>query len=64
MLKSCLEVQSLQRALDILETIGNSRKPVPLKTVTETTGLAKSTVYRLLQNLEQREYVRCDTSGR
>ncbi|MBZ4654803.1 MAG: transcriptional regulator, IclR family [Peptococcaceae bacterium] len=58
-----LEVQSLQRAFDILEVIGNSSRPVNLKTLTEATGLAKSTVYRLLNNLEGRDYVRCNPDG-
>ncbi|HWR40657.1 MAG TPA: IclR family transcriptional regulator [Patescibacteria group bacterium] len=64
MKKNGLEVQSLQRALDILEVVGNSRQPVPLKEITAQTGLPKSTVYRLLSNLEAREYIRCnaDTS--
>jgi DNA-binding IclR family transcriptional regulator len=58
-----LEVQSLQRALDILEVIGDSAKPVTLKVITESTGLPKSTVYRLLSNLEVREYIRCNNDG-
>lgn len=57
------EVQSLQRALDILEVIGTSAKPVSLKEVTQAANLPKSTVYRLLNNLEGRDYVRCDSHG-
>jgi DNA-binding IclR family transcriptional regulator len=61
--KSFLEVQSLQRALDILESIASSGKPVSLKALTSATELPKSTVYRLLGNLEHREYVRCNPDG-
>lgn len=58
-----LGVQSLNRAFDILEVIGNSGDPVTLKKIAETTGLPKTTVYRLLSNLENRNYVRCDNRG-
>jgi DNA-binding IclR family transcriptional regulator len=60
---SGLEVQSLQRTFDILEVVGNSDAPVSLKYITDETGLPKSTVYRLLSNLEKRDYVRCDSNG-
>lgn len=61
--KTFLEVQSLQRALNILEAIGDSSKPISLKALTESTGLPKSTAYRLLANLENRGYVRCNSDG-
>ncbi len=57
------EVQSLHRALDILEFIGNTSSPAQLKTITNATNLPKSTVYRLLRNLEARGYVACDSLG-
>lgn len=57
------EVQSLHRAFDILEVIGNSRNPISIKKITEDTGLPKSTVYRLLNNLENRNYAFCDHNG-
>lgn len=63
MAKHCWEVQSLQRALDILESIAASTKPVPLKILAAATHLPKSTAYRLLGNLENREYVRCNQDG-
>lgn len=63
MINKNLEVQSLMRALDILETVGESTSAVSLKTITERVGLPKSTVYRLLSNLESREYVRCNIDG-
>ncbi|WP_378956524.1 IclR family transcriptional regulator [Pelosinus sp. sgz500959] len=58
-----LEVQSLHRAFDILEVIGNSGAPISIKKITEETGLPKSTVYRLLNNLENRNYAFCDENG-
>ena len=58
-----LEVQSLQRTFDILEVVANSVLPVSLKYITDETGLPKSTVYRLLSNLEKRDYVKCDSNG-
>ena len=61
--KRSTDVQSLQRAFDILETIGNSRKGITLREITEKTGLPKTTVYRLLGNLESRDYVRCTSGG-
>lgn len=61
--KTFLEVQSLQRALNILEAIGASGKPLSLKALTASTGLPKSTAYRLLANLENRGYVRCSADG-
>lgn len=62
-INSNMEVKSLHRALDILETIGNSQIPLSLKKITEMTGLPKPTVYRLLRNLEERKYVACDSNG-
>jgi DNA-binding IclR family transcriptional regulator len=58
-----LEVQSLHRAFDILEAIGNSSNPINIKKIAEVTGLPKSTVYRLLDNLENRNYIFCDGNG-
>lgn len=62
--KSFLEVQVLQRAMDILEVIGTSAEPVSLKGITDRVGLPKSTVYRILSNLEARGYVCCSSEGR
>jgi DNA-binding IclR family transcriptional regulator len=59
-----MEVQSLHRALNILEAVGSSENPLSLKQLTELTGLPKPTVYRLLRNLEDRNYVTCDNTGK
>jgi len=61
--KHFLEVQVLQRAMDVLEAIGTSAEPVSLKAITERVGLPKSTVYRILSNLEARGYVCCSNEG-
>jgi DNA-binding IclR family transcriptional regulator len=61
--KHFLEVQVLQRAMDILEVIGTSSDPVSLKNITEKVRLPKSTVYRILSNLESRGYVCCSNEG-
>lgn len=58
-----IEVQSLHRAFDILEVISNSPNPISIKKITEDTGLPKSTVYRLLDNLQNRNYAFCDHNG-
>ncbi|MDR7868101.1 MAG: IclR family transcriptional regulator [Sporomusaceae bacterium] len=61
--KHFLEVQVLQRAMDVLEVIGTCNEPVSLKNITEKVGLPKSTVYRILSNLESRGYVCCSNEG-
>jgi len=58
-----IEVQSLHRAFDILEVIGSSPTPISIKKITEDTGLPKSTVYRLLDNIQNRNYAFCDDNG-
>lgn len=62
--KHVLEVQVLQRAMDVLEVIGTGTEPASLKSITEKVGLPKSTVYRILSNLESRGYVCCSSEGR
>ena len=63
MSKNLLAVQVLQRAMDVLEVVGSSSEPVSLKKITEQVGLPKSTVYRLLSNLEARSYICCGSDG-
>lgn len=58
-----LEIQSLHRALDLIEIIHKNTIPLKLKDLTIQTGLPKTTVYRLLRNLESRNYLYCDNSG-
>src|SRR6185369_2194424 len=46
-------VRSVQRALDILALLTEERPLVSIRDVVEATGLAKTTVIRLVQTLEQ-----------
>ncbi|MDR1535263.1 MAG: helix-turn-helix domain-containing protein, partial [Planctomycetota bacterium] len=50
-------VQSLDRAIDIIEALGNSRGGLSIATLCSITGLHKSTVHRLLAALKERGYV-------
>lgn len=57
-------VQSLERALDLLETLGKAEGALPLGELARRVNLHKSTVYRLLQTLGKRGYVTQDADGR
>lgn len=58
-------VQSVDRAFTLLEQLCASRDGLAIHTLSETTGLHKSTVHRLLAALAARGYVRRDEdSGR
>jgi DNA-binding IclR family transcriptional regulator len=46
-------VRSVQRALDILSLLSEERPAVSIRDIVEATGLAKTTVIRLVQTLEQ-----------
>ena len=54
-------VQSLDRALNLLEEIAGSEQGVTLSDLAASTTLPPSTAHRLLKSLEGREYVRHDT---
>jgi len=55
-------VQSLDRALDVLERLAHAEGPLGVGELGELTGLPQGTVHRLLQGLHQRGYVRRDAS--
>jgi IclR family transcriptional regulator, acetate operon repressor len=55
-------VQSVDRALGVLETLAEAVAPVGVGEVADLTGLPQGTVHRLLQTLQQRGYVRRDRS--
>ncbi|MFC4783053.1 IclR family transcriptional regulator [Nocardioides sp. MAHUQ-72] len=55
-------VQSVDRALDLLETMAEQGRPVGVADLVELTGLPQGTVHRLLQSLQQRGYARRDAS--
>lgn len=57
------DIQSLQRAFDLLDIVGSSEKPLTLKELAMEAGLPRSSAYRFLRNLEYRGYLRCDDDG-
>jgi len=55
-------VQSVDRALDLLEALGRAGKPLGVGELAAQTRLPQGTAHRLLQSLQQRGYVRRDGS--
>lgn len=55
-------VQSVDRALTLLEALAQAGAPVGVGELAERTGLPQGTAHRLLQGLQQRGYVRHDRS--
>ncbi len=55
-------VQSVARALDVLEALVEADKPLGVGEVAALTRLPQGTAHRLLQSLQQRGYVRRDGS--
>lgn len=51
-------VQSVDRALDLLECLAAAPEPLGIVDLAERTGLPQGTVHRLLQTLQTRGYVR------
>jgi DNA-binding IclR family transcriptional regulator len=56
-------VRSVQRALDILSLLTEERPLVAIRDIVEATGLAKTTVIRLVQTLEQSGLLWATSSG-
>jgi DNA-binding IclR family transcriptional regulator len=56
-------VRSVQRALDILTLLTAERPTVTIREIVEATGLAKTTVIRLVSTLEQSGLLWATTSG-
>ena len=56
-------VRSVQRALDILTLLTEDRPLVSIREIVEATGLAKTTVIRLVQTLEQSGLLWATASG-
>lgn len=57
-------VQSLDRALDILEVLGRSDGELGISEIGLSVGLANGTVHRLLSTLTQRSYARQNPNSR
>ena len=55
-------VQSVDRALDVLEVLARGEGPVGVGEIAAATGLAQGTAHRLLRSLQERGYVRHDAS--
>ena len=55
-------VQSVDRALALLEALAAAESPVGVGALAERTGLPQGTAHRLLQGLQPRGYVRHDAS--
>jgi IclR family acetate operon transcriptional repressor len=55
--RSTPAVQSLDRGLSILEAVGQSPQPVPLKTLTALLGIDRSNAFRLANTLRQRRFL-------
>jgi IclR family transcriptional regulator, acetate operon repressor len=53
-----MTIQSIHRALDILEFVERSKGPVPLVDIAKATSLHVSTCHHLLKTLKDRGYVR------
>jgi IclR family transcriptional regulator, KDG regulon repressor len=50
-------IKAIQRALDILEALLEARSPLSLQQICARTGLPKSTAFRIVSNLIQRQYL-------
>ena len=57
-------VHSVDKAMDLLETLLHSRLPMTLQELSAATGYPKSTVHALLATLRRREMVRQNDDGR
>jgi IclR family transcriptional regulator, acetate operon repressor len=55
-------VQSVDRALALLEALAAAEQPIGVGALAERTGLPQGTAHRLLQGLQARGYVRHDAS--
>lgn len=56
-------VQSIDRALDIIEAVAVQQSGTALMDIAEETGLHKSTVYRIISTLVKRGYLDKSTDG-
>lgn len=54
------KVRVVERAFDIIESLGGSRKPMSVTDIAKSTGISKSTAFRLLQTMHARGFVEKD----
>ena len=57
-------VQSLERAIDILRALKKAQCPLMLKDIAQRTGIAKSTVHRLLSTMRDADLIEQGQDGR
>ncbi|MBN1499230.1 MAG: IclR family transcriptional regulator [Spirochaetes bacterium] len=57
-----MSVQSLDRAFDILELLSTQQSGLSITDISRSLDLHKSTVFRLLNSLKSREYIRQNTA--
>jgi DNA-binding IclR family transcriptional regulator len=62
--KRVYRIQSLERAVRILDVIAASPRPMHLRNIAAAAGLHKVTVYRYLCAMEALDLVEADDSGR
>ncbi|GAA2094457.1 MULTISPECIES: IclR family transcriptional regulator [Brevibacterium] len=55
--------RTLERALDVLECVGESRQPMSLTQISRSTGLHVATTQRLIRTLVRRDYLTASTLG-
>lgn len=55
-------VQSVERALDLLESLATHETGAGVRELSQTTGLPNATIHRLLRTMVERGYVRQDSS--
>jgi DNA-binding IclR family transcriptional regulator len=59
-----MQIQSLERAIGILNLFRNSRRPLGISEMAEKLGLAKTTVHGLASTLEKNGFLLKDTASR
>jgi len=52
-----MEVRSIERAIDILQSLGEARGPMSVGELQKVTGLSRPTLYRILQTLQKRDLI-------
>lgn len=52
-----MEVRSVERAIDILQSLGEARGPMSVAELQKVTGLSRPTLYRILQTLQKRDLI-------
>lgn len=56
-------IRVMDRAFDIIELLSKKNNPMNLTEISKTTGISKSTAYRLLKAMNVRHYVEKDSNG-